>query len=116
MVFLISDFQDESYTKELSVFAHRHDLIACRITDPAEEALPNVGLVELADPETHQTLLVDTADASLRKAFADRARARRAEQESIFRRTGIDLLDLSTDKPYVNAVRTLFRKRALRRH
>ncbi len=116
VVFLISDFQDESYTKELSVFAHRHDLIACRITDPAEEELPNVGLVELADPETHQTLLVDTADASLRKAFADRARARRAEQESIFRRTGIDLLDLSTDKPYVNAVRTLFRKRALRRH
>lgn len=116
VVFLISDFQDERFTKELGVFAHRHDLIACRITDPAEETLPNVGLVELADPETHQTLLVDTADASLRKAFAERARARRTEQESIFRRTGIDLLDLSTDKPYVNAVRALFRKRALRRH
>ena len=91
-------------------------MIACRITDPAELALPAVGLVELLDPETHQTILVDTASAAVRAAFAAQSAEIRQKQERIFARSAIDLLDISTDKPYAEAVRLLFRRRALRRH
>lgn len=115
VVFLLSDFQDTDYERDLIAFARRHDVIACRITDPAELALPNAGLVELLDPETHQTVLVDTSSAALRKAYAESARQTRENQEKIFRRAGIDLLDLSTASPYIDAVRRLFRRRALRR-
>lgn len=115
VVFLISDFQDTGYERDLTVFARRHDVIACRLSDPAEFTLPAVGLIELLDPETHQTLLVDTSDRSVREAYAERTRARREDQNRIFRRAGIDLLDISTAEPYINAVRALFRQRALRR-
>ena len=116
VVFLVSDFQDEGYEKELSAFARRHDVIACRITDPAELELPNAGIVELLDPETCQTVLVDTASPDVRRAFAEAAATRRQQEARAFLRAGIDLLDIETDKPYVDAVRTLFRRRALRRH
>lgn len=115
VVFLVSDFQDEGYARELAAFARRHDVIACRVSDPAEAALPNVGLVELWDPETHRVHLVDTASAAVRRAYAQDAHAHRAEQERAFLRAGVDLLDLSTDKPYIDAVRGLFRRRAARR-
>ncbi len=116
VVFLVSDFQDEGYQRDLTIFARRHDVIACRVTDPAEETLPNVGLVELLDPETHQTLLVDTADATVREAFAKSVAEVREGQIKGFRRAGIDVLELSTEASYVDAVRALFRRRALRRH
>lgn len=115
VVFLLSDFQDDGYTRDLTAFARRHDVIACRISDPAESTLPAVGLVELWDPETHRTLLVDTSSAAVRRRFAERAEAVRDEQTRAFRRAGIDLIDLSTDKPFIDAVRDLFRRRARRR-
>lgn len=115
VVFLISDFQDEGYARDLTVFARRHDVIACRVSDPAEAELPNVGLVELLDPETHITVLADTASADVRARYAAEARMRRETERKTFLRAGVDLLDLSTSEPYADAVRALFRRRALRR-
>ncbi len=115
VVFLISDFQDEDYIRDLTVFARRHDVIACRTTDPAEAELPNVGLVELLDPETHATVLVDTASPTVRARYAEAAAARREAEDKAFTRAGIDVLNLSTNEPYIDAVRTLFHRRALRR-
>ena len=111
VIFLISDFQAADYEPALVPFAHRHDLIACRITDPAELTLPNLGLVELWDPETHTTQLVDTRSRATREAYATAAATQRAAQTSFFKRHGIDLLDVTTDKPYASAVRSLFERR-----
>lgn len=115
VVFLVSDFQDEGYARDLTVFARRHDVIACRVSDPAEDGLPNVGLVELFDPETHATVLVDTASSAVRARYAAEAAARREAERKTFLRAGADVLDLSTAEPYIDAVRALFRRRALRR-
>ena len=115
VVFLVSDFQDSGFERDLAVFARRHDLVACRISDPAEQTLQNVGLVELLDPETHEILLVDTASLAVRTHYAAEAARRKAELDKFFSRTRIDLLDVSTAEPYLPAVRSLFRRRALGR-
>ena len=60
IVFLLSDFLDEGFEKSLKRSGRRHDLVAVRITDPREEELPPVGLLELEDAETGQRLLLDT--------------------------------------------------------
>jgi len=112
VVFLVSDFQDTGYEKELRVTARHHDVIACPISDPCESALPDVGLIELQDPESGELLLVDTSSASLREAF--RAQAADANEQLLrfLKRTGIDFIRLSTDTPYIDDVRALFRRRA----
>lgn len=115
VVFLVSDFRDSGYEKPLRTFARRHDVIACTVTDPAEETIPDVGLIELIDPETHRTVLADTASRAVREAFADAAKRRAENLKTLFLRTGIDRLDLRTDTPVIDAVRALFRRRSERR-
>ncbi len=114
VVFLVSDFlvPAESYERLLRATARHHDVIGVSVSDPAESALPNVGLVELQDPETGAISLVDTASAAVRKAFAAQAAAESEELKTFFRRTGIDTLPVSTDKPYIDGVRALFKRRA----
>ena len=115
VVFLVSDFQDVGYEKLLRVVARRHDVVCVTVADPAERELPMAGLAELEDPETGELVLVDTSDRRVRKAFAERA----AEEEDallrFFSKSGIDHISLVTDKPYVNAVRALFKHRARKR-
>jgi uncharacterized protein (DUF58 family) len=112
VVFLVSDFQDSGYEKELRVMARRHDVIACPISDPCEFELPNVGLVEMQDPESGELLLVDTGSAAVRKAFAERASQDNGQLMKFFKRNGIDSISLSTGRPYIDDVRALFRRRA----
>jgi uncharacterized protein (DUF58 family) len=114
IVFLISDYQDQGYEKELRVAARRHDLISCVIGDPREQALPDIGLVELQDPETGELLLVDTSSRRVRDTFAQNAARDRAELQSTLRRCGLDTLEISTDRPYIDDVRRLFKRRQLR--
>ncbi len=114
VVFLVSDFQDEGYDRALRAFARRHDVIACRIADPREAELPDVGLVQLQDPETGELLLVDTASRAVRGAFAEHARSDAEALGRNLRRWSIDLLDLATDRPYIDDVRALFQHRRAR--
>ena len=115
VVFLVSDFQDTGYERELRVTARRHDVIACPISDPCEAALPDVGLIELQDPETGELLLVDTSSAMVREAFRTQAATENDALLRFLRRTGIDFIRLSTDAPYIDDVRALFRRRARKR-
>jgi uncharacterized protein (DUF58 family) len=115
VVFLVSDFQDAGYEKLLRVLARRHDVVCVPVSDPAERRLPDAGLAELEDPETGELVLVDTSDASVRKAFAERAAEEEESLLRFFNRSGIDHMELSTDRPYVNSVRALFKRRARKR-
>ena len=121
VVFLVSDFQCGSgddasaYEKLLRVVARRHDVIAIPVSDPAENELPLAGLAELEDPETGELLLVDTADAKVRAAFAEAARKEVEDRDRFFARNGIDNVPVATDRPYIQSVRALFKRRASKR-
>lgn len=115
IVFLVSDFQDTGYERELRMTARHHDVIACSVSDPCEGVLPNVGLIELQDPESGELLLVDTASSAVREAFRARASTANEQLLRFFKRTGIDVIRLSTDTPYIDDVRALFHRRA-RKH
>ena len=111
VVILISDFFDEHYEQELRITAQKHDVICCPISDPHEETLPNVGLIEIEDPETHQVMLMDTHSSSLRKEFFEKGYNEKENMRLMFRKLKIDSIELSTDRPFVDDVRKLFRQR-----
>ena len=114
VVFLISDFQDRDYEKDLRVAARHHDLITCSISDPRESNLPNVGLVELQNPETGDLFLVDTGSRRVREAFAANAIREQDALRADLRRSGVDTLELATDREYLDDVRRLFQRRQTR--
>ena len=127
VVFLVSDFMRSAaaegdrqqsmsaFERLLRATAQHHDMVCVPVSDPAEANLPNVGLVEMEDPETGDLVLVDTASAAVRKAFAATAAAEQEELKKFFRKTGIDTLPIATDRPYIDEVRLLFKRRARKR-
>lgn len=117
VVFLVSDFLADraGFERLLRAAARRHDFICAPVSDPAESELPDVGLVELEDPETGELALVDTSSAKVRRAFAEKAKEEQEELRRFFLKTGIDTLPIDTGRPYIDAVRGLFRRRAKKR-
>jgi uncharacterized protein (DUF58 family) len=113
--FLVSDFLAEGYEPALRIARRRHDLIPVVITDPRELELPDVGFVELSDPETGELALIDTSSAALRHRFAEARREAAAARETMFRKMDTDTIDIRTDQPYVEPLVRFFRKRERRR-
>lgn len=103
LVFLISDFHaPHGWETALAELGERHDLIAVRIEDPRERDLPNVGGVYLQDPETGQQIWVDTADRRVRETYGELVAAREVHLRETMRKTGVDMLTLSTGIPLVD--------------
>jgi uncharacterized protein (DUF58 family) len=114
VVFLVSDFLTGGYEKRLAVANRRFDLIALQVSDPRESELPDAGLVEMEDPETGERVSVDTSSAGVRRRYRERVLAFRAERDRLFRRLGVDSIELSTDRPYIEPLERFFRMRARR--
>jgi len=111
VVFLVSDFLDQDFEKTLGVLARRHDLIAVTVADPRECALPDVGLMEIQDAETGAQVLVDTGDKEVRRRYEELAREKNDKLASLFKGTGVDHIELYTDRDYVLDLVKFFRKR-----
>ncbi len=115
VVFLISDFLDDNYEQPLRRVATRHDLVALRIVDPAERALPASGMLLVRDAETGELRSIDASSKSVRNAYGRRASAHASSVERIFTRAGVDHATLTCGQPYVNALLELFRRRERKR-
>jgi uncharacterized protein (DUF58 family) len=115
VAFLISDFLEPvaGYERALRITSRRHDLIPVTVGDPLEEALPNVGLLELEDPETGGTIVFDTGGPEA-AAFARTARRTAEARRDLFKRLAMDPIELRTDRPYLPALTTFFESRARR--
>ena len=114
VIFVVSDFLARDYEQPLRVASRKHDVIAITVTDPREESLPSVGLLDLEDPETGDRVLVDSADRRTRDTFRSWAQARRSDREALFRANAIDSLELFTDRPYEVPLIRFFHRRARR--
>jgi len=115
VVFVISDFLDPNARLALKIANRRHDVIAVVLDDPADLSLPNVGLIELSDPESGTSLVVDTSDASVQRAFETRAADQRRERDRMLRGIDVDAVGVRTDRSYTEALMRFFHLRE-RRH
>jgi uncharacterized protein (DUF58 family) len=114
VVFVVSDFQASNYDRELSICSRRHDLIALPVEDPGERALPNVGVVQLEDPETGKAFEVNFSDRRVRAEFRRVSERHRQDREALFRRKKIDSVSLRTDQDYFPMLRSFFLRREQR--
>ena len=115
VVFLVSDFLDNEFEKKLGVLARRHDLIAVNVSDPREFALPDVGLLEIQDAETGASVLVDTGSREIRDNYSRLAGEKSEQLHNLFKSTGVDHIQIFTDRDYVIDLVKFFRKRMVKR-
>ena len=114
VTFLVSDFLGENFDRQLRVAGRRHDMIVVRIGDPREEELPSVGLLELEDAESGEHLVVNTSDPRIRTLFRENVLRRQAALDQLLKQTGIDRIDIRTDRGYVEPLIRFFQQRARR--
>jgi uncharacterized protein (DUF58 family) len=109
---IISDFLDAhpatdpvtdaepAWARPMRRLVARHQVLAVEIIDPRELDLPDVGLVEMTDPETgavHEIVL----SPRVRQAYAQAAAAQRARNRDALRRSGAQHLVLRTDRDWI---------------
>ncbi|MFT5185839.1 MAG: hypothetical protein ACI84C_002988, partial [Flavobacteriales bacterium] len=95
--FLVSDFEDQGFEDALKIANKKHDMVALRIQDPAEQVLPNIGLVQIKDSETGEVQWVNTSSKSVRQKFAKNRAIQNAELKGLFRKSGVDFASINTN-------------------
>jgi uncharacterized protein (DUF58 family) len=114
VVFVISDFLTGDFSRPLTVSAKRHDMVALTVIDPAEEALPDVGVILMEDPETGEQIEVDTSRRAITGNYARLAGERFKELGTVFGSRGVDTVQLRTDADYLPVLRSFFDRRGRR--
>ena len=105
VVFVVSDFLSEpGWSGAMKALTHRHEVIAVRLYDPLECALPDLGMVVMQDAETGEQLFVDTHDKAFRRRFEAQAEAREDLLQGAFAEAGVDAFELATDEPMADAL------------
>ncbi len=117
LVAVISDFLVEpGWDRELRRLVQRHTVVAVEVVDPLELSLPPVGQLVVRDPETGDTLVVDTSDADLRGRYREAAAQQRAQIQQSISRAGAEHLRLRTDQDWVGQMVRFFQQRRQRRY
>ena len=111
VIFLVSDFMDESIEHPLKLLAQRHDVVAVTIEDPSERELPDVGLARFVDPETGNVVDVDTSNPAVRARYQEAVAADTARRTHLLRRLAIDEIPVSTDQSIMEPLLKFFRTR-----
>ncbi|MCO6483655.1 MAG: DUF58 domain-containing protein [Flavobacteriales bacterium] len=111
IAFLISDLMDEGFEDALKIANRKHDLVVLRTTDPREEEMPDIGLVQFMDPETGRSMWVNTGNKAVRDHYRAQALKHQARSRDSLRRAGVDHAVISTRDGYVRPLMNLFRQR-----
>jgi uncharacterized protein (DUF58 family) len=101
VVFVISDFLDDGYEKDLKISAGHHDLIRVRVIDKAEEHIPAGAIFTFEDLETGETFVMD----NLKRDYALSLPNGVSKQ---------NLITIYTDEDYVKPLRQFFKRRGAR--
>ncbi|MDP8212603.1 MAG: DUF58 domain-containing protein [Candidatus Zapsychrus exili] len=122
--FLVSDFMETEqkgdfnvsfgFKKAMSIANRKHDLIAITLNDPKENELPKLGLIHFQDAETGELKFVDSSDKQSQRYFKQASKALFESRDLLFRSSGVDHIDVSTDVPYEKALIKFFQQRRKR--
>ncbi|MCL2814785.1 MAG: DUF58 domain-containing protein [Oscillospiraceae bacterium] len=98
VVFLISDFLDDGYLKELKVSHNRHDLIQIRVMDRAEERIPAGAVFTFEDLETGENWVLDNMKRDFKMELPEGQSKK-------------NLINIYADEDYAKPLRQFFKRR-----
>jgi len=109
--FIISDFIVPEFEEALRIASNKHDIVALKVYDPVEQAIPDIGLIKVSDSETGEEKWIDTSNVATRRAYEKYWSDHIEIIKNIFKRCGVDSAELRTDIDYVKPLIMLFEKR-----
>ena len=111
IIFLLSDFWDDSYQQSMKLINKKHDLINIQILDKAEITIPKLGLVKFHDVETQSSIWIDTNDKSLQNISPNNIRNKNDIIKKFCKNNKIDFISIDTSKGYLKPLEQFFNSR-----
>ena len=114
-VFLLSDFQDEGYENSLTYLEKKHEVIAGLICDEAEFLFPDVGLIDLQDAETGESVLIDTSNPVFREEMKSQFKNNIDQFQKKLKKTGVDSFSFEANDQFHHSLIAFFKRRKARK-
>jgi len=109
--FIISDFIVPDFEEPLRIASNKHDIVALKVFDKVEMAIPDIGMIKVVDSETGVEKWVDTSSKATRNAYGEWWKTHIELIRNVFKRCGVDSTELRTDLDYVQPLIKLFESR-----
>ncbi|MCM2353947.1 MAG: DUF58 domain-containing protein [Pseudobdellovibrio sp.] len=113
-IFVLSDFQDQDYQASMTFLEKKHEVIAGLVTDPAEFMFPDVGLIDLHDSETGETVLIDTSNPVFREEMKTKFQNDFESFQRNLKRSGVDSFTFEADDNFHKSLLAFFKRRKSR--
>jgi uncharacterized protein (DUF58 family) len=105
LVLVVSDFIGEGdWERSLLRLTQRHEVVALRVADVADDVLPEAGMIVVEDAETGEQLIVDSGDPLLQVRFRAAVDARDARLTAGMRQAGVPVHRIDTDRDLAEAL------------
>lgn len=114
IVVLASDFQDSDFDKPLRITNQKHDLVSIIISDPLEDDLPDIGLVNIRDAETGAQQMIDTSNEKVRETYRKRRLDAKERLYDKLLKMKVDAVEVNTNESYVQPLMNFFKRRGSR--
>lgn len=114
-IFVLSDFRvssdDSQLDSSLRLLERKHEVIAGVVSDEAEFLFPDVGLIELQDSESGETLLLDTSNLVFREEMKTRFKSDFDQLQKSLGRSGVESFQFDADDNYHKALLAFFKRK-----
>ena len=115
IIFLLSDFWDDSYQQTMKLINKKHDLINIQILDKAEIAIPKLGMVKFHDAETQKSAWIDTNNKQVQNITTKYIQNKNKIIKEFCKKNKIDFISIDTAEGYLNPLEQFFSTR-MHRH
>ena len=111
IVFMLSDFVADDYKQTLKIAAGKHDITGIRVYDRYEASIPNLGMVQMQDEETGESIMVNTASKKVRNNYGKFYAEKVNYFKDAFKKSGAGTIDCRVDESYVKKLLGYFKQR-----
>ena len=115
IIFLLSDFWDDSYQQSMKLINKKHDLINIQILDRSEHSFPELGFIKLHGAEDSKSFWVDSQNDHARTVISNQFIEKNSILESFCKKNNIDLISIDTSQGYIKPLGLFFNSR-INRH
>ena len=115
IIFLISDFWDNSFQQAMKLINKKHDLINIQILDKAEYSFPKVGFVKINDVESQTSFWIDTNNSFVQSTISNKIKLHNNIFHAFCKKHNIDLISINTAQGYLQPLEQFFNDR-MQRH
>ena len=115
IIFLISDFWDDSFQQAMKLINKKHDLINIQILDKAEYSIPKVGFVKINDVESQSSFWIDTNNSYVQSTISNKIKLHNNIFHAFCNKHKIDFISINTAQGYLQPLEQFFNNR-MQRH